>query len=122
MGRFAAYNTVCDLLGEPMLPLRIDWYTTILDLGPWSALYSEGWDRQVVAQGQGAKRTKEIINRRRIYPPLSRNRHEILDAGACDTSAAGLATLTTCLQFRTSNRQLYSQQQKYSENAGPKQY
>ena len=33
MGRFAGHNVVCDLLGEPMLPLSIDWYTTILDLG-----------------------------------------------------------------------------------------
>jgi NADH dehydrogenase len=82
MGRFAGYNAVCDLLGEPMLPLRIDWYTTILDLGPWGALYTEGWDRQVAAQGPAAKRTKEIINRQRIYPPLSRNRREILDAAA----------------------------------------
>jgi len=29
-----------------------------------------------------AKRTKEIINRQRIYPPRSRNRREILDAAA----------------------------------------
>ena len=35
MGRFAGYNVVCDLLGEPTLPLAIDWYTTIVDLGPW---------------------------------------------------------------------------------------
>ena len=38
MGRFAGHNAVCDLLGEPMLPLSIAWYTTILDLGPWGAL------------------------------------------------------------------------------------
>jgi NADH dehydrogenase len=82
MGRFTGHNAVCDLLGQPMLPLHIDWYTTILDLGPWGALYTEGWDRQVVAQGPAAKRTKEVINRQRIYPPLSRNRREILDAAA----------------------------------------
>jgi NADH dehydrogenase len=82
MGRFAGHNAVCDLLGQPVLPLHIDWYTTILDLGPWGALYTEGWDRQVAAQGPAAKRTKEIINRQRIYPPLSGNRREILDAAA----------------------------------------
>jgi NADH dehydrogenase len=65
-----------------MLPLRIDWYTTILDLGPWGALYTEGWDRQPAAQGPAAKRTKETINRQRIYPPMSRDRREILDAAA----------------------------------------
>jgi NADH:ubiquinone reductase (H+-translocating) len=80
MGRFAGHNVVCDLLGEPMLPLAIDWYTTILDLGLWGAVYTEGWDRRVVAQRAIAKRTKETINRQRIYPPLSRDRREILAA------------------------------------------
>jgi len=32
MGRFAGHNVVCDLLGQPLLPLRIDWYTTIDDV------------------------------------------------------------------------------------------
>jgi NADH:ubiquinone reductase (H+-translocating) len=82
MGRFAGHNMICDLLGEPTLPLTIDWYTTILDLGAWGAVYTEGWDRQVVAQREVAKRTKETINRRRIYPPLSRDRREILAAAA----------------------------------------
>ena len=82
MGRFAGHNVVCDLLGEPMLPLSIDWYTTILDLGPWGALYTEGWDRKVVARQAIAKRTKETINRQRIYPPLTRDRREILAAAA----------------------------------------
>ena len=82
MGRFAGHNVICDLLGEPMLPLAIDWYATILDLGRWGAVYTEGWDRQVVAQGAAAKLTKETINRKRIYPPLSRDRQEILAAAA----------------------------------------
>lgn len=82
MGRFAGHNVVCDLLGEPMLPLSIDWYTTILDLGPWGALYTEGWDRRVVAQRAIAKRTKETINRQRIYPPLTREREQIFAAAA----------------------------------------
>lgn len=82
MGRFAGHNVVCDLLGEPTLPLTIDWYTTILDLGAWGAVYTEGWDRKLVAQQAAAKRTKETINRRRIYPPLSRDRREILAAAA----------------------------------------
>jgi NADH dehydrogenase len=82
MGRFAGHNAVCDLLGEAMLPLTIGWYTTILDLGPWGAVYTEGWERRVVAQREAAKRTKETINRQRIYPPLSRDRQEILAAAA----------------------------------------
>jgi NADH dehydrogenase len=82
MGRFAGYNVVCDLVGKPMLPLRIDWYTTILDLGPWGAVYTEGWDRRVVTTGAAAKRTKQLINCERIYPPRSGDRRQILDAAA----------------------------------------
>ncbi|MBV9250524.1 MAG: FAD-dependent oxidoreductase [Acetobacteraceae bacterium] len=82
MGRFAGHNAACDLLGKPLLPLRIDWYTTILDLGRWGAVYTEGWDRRVASTGAAAKRTKEMINRQRIYPPLSGNRRELLDAAA----------------------------------------
>ena len=55
MGRFAGHNVICDLLGEPMLPLHIEWYVTVLDLGAWGALYTEGWDRKVVAMSEAAK-------------------------------------------------------------------
>jgi len=82
MGRFAGHNVVCDLLGLPMLPLRIDWYVTVLDLGPWGAVYTEGWNRVVASTGEAAKRTKQTINCQRIYPPRSRDRREILDAAA----------------------------------------
>jgi NADH:ubiquinone reductase (H+-translocating) len=82
MGRFAGHNVVCDLFGLPMLPLRIDWYVTVLDLGPWGAVYTEGWDRHVVSTGEAAKKTKQTINCRRIYPPLNGNRQEILAAAA----------------------------------------
>jgi NADH dehydrogenase len=82
MGRFAGHNVVCDLLGQPMLPLSIDWYVTCLDLGPWGAVYTEGWDRSVVSKGAAAKSIKETINRERIYPPRSGKRQEILDASA----------------------------------------
>ncbi len=34
MGRYAGNNNVCDAYGLEMLPLEIDWYTTICDLGP----------------------------------------------------------------------------------------
>ena len=80
MGRYAGYNVVSDLLGEPMLALRIPWYVTVLDLGPAGALYTEGWDRQVVAHGAQAKATKRVINKERIYPPLDGDRAKILAA------------------------------------------
>lgn len=81
MGRYAGHNVAADLLGLDMLPLQIDWYTTILDLGPWGAVYTEGWDRHLVAQGEPAKQTKRLINGQRIYPPR-RIRHDILQAAA----------------------------------------
>ena len=82
MGRFAGHNAVCDLFGLPMLPLRIGWYVTVLDLGPWGAVYTEGWERHVVMAGEAAKETKRVINCNRIYPPLTGNRQEILAAAA----------------------------------------
>jgi len=82
MGRFAGYNVISDLLGEPMLSLRIPWYVTVLDLGPAGAVYTEGWDRQVVASGADAKATKMTINGQRIYPPLNGDRAAILAAAA----------------------------------------
>jgi NADH dehydrogenase len=42
MGRFAGHNVVCDLFGLPMLPLRIPWYVTVLDLGPWGGRLHRG--------------------------------------------------------------------------------
>ena len=87
MGRFAGHNVVCDLLGKPMLPLQIDWYVTVLDLGPWGALYTHGWDRRVVTVGSQAKQTKELINCVRIYPPLTGNPQEILDAAPATVQA-----------------------------------
>ncbi len=82
MGRFAGYNVVADLFGKPMLALRVDWYVTCLDLGPWGAVYTKGWDRQVTVSGKNAKTIKRTINCVRIYPPRSRNRHEILEWAA----------------------------------------
>jgi NADH dehydrogenase len=80
MGRVAGHNVVCDLVGEAMIPIAIDYYVTILDLGAWGALYTEGWDRRVSVAGPAAKPTKQLINCQRIYPPRSRDPQEILAA------------------------------------------
>jgi len=82
MGRFAGYNAVADLAGEPLLPLRIDWYVTVLDLGNWGALYTEGWEREVRTVGAAAKVTKQTINRSRIYPPLTGRKEDLFAAAA----------------------------------------
>jgi NADH:ubiquinone reductase (H+-translocating) len=82
MGRFAGHNVVADLLGRPLLPLRVDWYVTVLDLGFWGALYTMGWDRQVFSLGESAKQVKRMINQQRIYPPRMGTREDILAAAA----------------------------------------
>ncbi|WP_242460650.1 NAD(P)/FAD-dependent oxidoreductase [Mycobacterium paragordonae] len=87
MGRYAGYNVISDLFGEPLLALRIPWYVTVLDLGPAGAVYTEGWDRMVVAQGDQAKTTKRTINTKRIYPPLTASRADLLAAAAPELQA-----------------------------------
>jgi NADH:quinone reductase (non-electrogenic) len=82
MGRFAGHNVVADLLGQPMLPLAIDWYVTVLDLGGWGALYTTGWNREVHSTGTAAKTTKQTINHQRIYPPRSGDRAALFAAAA----------------------------------------
>jgi NADH:ubiquinone reductase (H+-translocating) len=93
MGRYAGYNVVADLFGEPMLPLNIDWYVTVLDLGAWGALYTTGWDRNVRTTGADAKLTKQTINHQRIYPPLNGSCDDLL-AAAAPTVQAPPATRT----------------------------
>jgi NADH dehydrogenase len=88
MGRYAGYNVISDLLGTPMLPLRIPWYVTVLDLGPAGAVYTEGWERRVVSSGATAKATKRMINGQRIYPPLTGDRAALLAAAAPELQAA----------------------------------
>jgi NADH dehydrogenase len=88
MGRYAGYNVISDLLGAPMLSLRIPWYVTVLDLGPAGAVYTEGWDRRVVATGAEAKATKRVINGERIYPPRTGDRAALLTAAAPELQTA----------------------------------
>ncbi len=99
MGRFAGHNVVADLLGLPLLPLQIPSYVTVLDLGPSGALYTEGWDRQLVATGAAAKATKRLINSVRIYPPAGGDRAALLAAAAPELQSvpavAPTATTTT---------------------------
>jgi len=82
MGRFAGHNVAADLFGAPLLPLHIDWYVTVLDLGPWGALYTAGRERRLLSSGAAAKRTKQIINHQRIYPPRGGDRAALFAAAA----------------------------------------
>jgi len=90
MGRIAGHNVVCDLVGTAPVALEIGYYVTCLDLGTWGAVYCQGWDRQVQAQGEAAKTIKRTINTERIYPPRSRHAAEILATAAPVTQAPPL--------------------------------
>jgi NADH:quinone reductase (non-electrogenic) len=91
MGRIAGHNAACDLLGRPeaRVAFAAPDYVTVLDLGPWGAVYTANWDRSAVrAQGAAAKAVKREINGRRIYPPFNGDRRTILDAAAPVIQAA----------------------------------
>ncbi|MFH6784474.1 MULTISPECIES: FAD-dependent oxidoreductase [Methylobacterium] len=85
MGRIAGHNAVCDLAGcrQDSLPFAAPDYVTVLDLGPWGAAYTAGWDREhLVSVGAAAKAVKRTINGSRIYPPPGGDRAAILAAAA----------------------------------------
>ncbi len=82
MGRYAGHNAVLDLLGAELLPMAIDYYVTCMDLGPWGAIYTRGWDRKVEAAGPEVKQTKTTTNRVRIYPPPSYSRRDLFEAAS----------------------------------------
>ncbi|CAG2142335.1 NAD(P)/FAD-dependent oxidoreductase [Cupriavidus numazuensis] len=77
LGRSAGHNVAADLVGEAQIPYSQPKYVTCLDLGPWGAVYTEGWDRQVTMTGGVAKSLKTRINTQWIYPP-SADRAEAL--------------------------------------------
>jgi NADH dehydrogenase len=69
LGRVAGHNAAAELVGLPLHPYSQRKYVTCLDLGPWGAVYTEGWDRHVCLQGGEAKALKREINTKWIYPP-----------------------------------------------------
>lgn len=69
LGRVSGHNAAAELVGLPLHPYSQPKYVTCLDLGPWGAVYTEGWDRQVHLQGAEAKELKRAINTQWIYPP-----------------------------------------------------
>ncbi|KAI9902042.1 hypothetical protein N3K66_003859 [Trichothecium roseum] len=69
LGRSSGHNAAADLLGEPSLPYSQVAYLTCLDLGPWGAVVTQGWDRKVLLTGDIAKRAKTYINQTLIYAP-----------------------------------------------------
>jgi NADH:quinone reductase (non-electrogenic) len=79
LGRFAGYNAAADLIGQATIPYSQPKYVTCLDRGPWGAVYTEGWEREVKLAGAEVKNLKRRINSEWIYPPRP-DREEILAA------------------------------------------
>ncbi len=71
LGRVAGYNAAAELVDLPLHPYSQPKYVTCVDLGPWGALYTEGWDRQVQFVREEAKKIKQGINTVWIYPPVA---------------------------------------------------
>ncbi|MGE4321591.1 MAG: NAD(P)/FAD-dependent oxidoreductase [Sphingobium sp.] len=69
LGRFSGHNAAADLLGQQTLAYTQERYVTCLDLGPWGAVFCEGWDREVMSSGVATKPIKHAINSVFIYPP-----------------------------------------------------
>jgi NADH dehydrogenase len=40
-----------------------------LDLGPWGAVQTQGWERTLLSSGLDTKLLKHFINSKLIYPP-----------------------------------------------------
>ncbi|WP_322976512.1 NAD(P)/FAD-dependent oxidoreductase [Acinetobacter pittii] len=71
LGRVAGYNAAAELVDLPLHAYSQPKYVTCVDLGPWGALYSEGWNRQVQFVREEAKKIKQEINTIWIYPPVA---------------------------------------------------
>ncbi|WP_205769622.1 hypothetical protein [Microvirga sp. KLBC 81] len=71
LGRVAGHNAAAELVGLPLHPYRQPKYVICLDVGPWGALYTEGWDRQVRLTREKGKAQKREINTTWICPPAA---------------------------------------------------
>lgn len=71
LGRVAGYNAAAELVDLPLHTYSQPKYVTCVDLGPWGALYTEGWDRKVQFVREEAKKIKQEINTVWIYPPVA---------------------------------------------------
>lgn len=69
MGMLAGRNAVLDILGKDLLPYSQEFYATCLSLGPWGAVFTTGWDRQIAKIRDEGAAMKQEINQVWIYPP-----------------------------------------------------
>lgn len=80
-GRHAGYNAVAFLTNNKMVDYQQPFYLTVLDLGEYGSVYTEGWDREVIFKGPEAEKFKKHINQERIYPPTTGNPDDLYKAG-----------------------------------------
>ncbi|KAF7362179.1 NAD(P)/FAD-dependent oxidoreductase [Mycena venus] len=69
MGKSAGNNAMADLLGLPQAPYSQPVYVTCLSLGPWGALFTTGWEREISLVKEEGYKLKTQINTELIYPP-----------------------------------------------------
>ncbi len=69
LGKVAGYNAAAELLGTPLREFTPGPYVTCLDLGGAGAIFTRGWERQVMATGAEGAQVKQWINRA-IHPPV----------------------------------------------------
>lgn len=69
MGKVAGHNAAADLLGRSARDFAPAPYVTCLDLGAAGAVFTRGWERRVVADGDEGKRVKRWLMNR-IHPPV----------------------------------------------------
>ncbi|KAJ6593569.1 NADH dehydrogenase [Mycena capillaripes] len=69
LGKSAGNNAMADLLGLEQAPYSQPVYVTCLALGPWGALFTMGWDREISLTKQAGYEMKTQINTQLIYPP-----------------------------------------------------
>ncbi|KAJ7496989.1 FAD-dependent pyridine nucleotide-disulfide oxidoreductase [Mycena latifolia] len=72
LGKCAGQNAMSDLLGLPQVLYSQQMYVTCLALGPWGALFTVGWDREVSLVKEEGYKMKTQINTQLIYPPSNR--------------------------------------------------
>ncbi|WP_424970660.1 NAD(P)/FAD-dependent oxidoreductase [Dinoroseobacter sp. S76] len=68
-GVIAGHNAVRDLLRQSTVVYGQPDYATCIDLGPYGAVFTQGWDRALVKTREDGAEMKAEINRQWIYPP-----------------------------------------------------
>lgn len=94
LGRVSGNNAAAQILALPMVPYSQPVYVTGLDLGPWGAVHTEGWDRKVVLYGAASKARKQFVNSVYIYPPKA-DRTEAFAAADPERISVGTAKAAT---------------------------